>query len=64
MKTWLKSLERNEVTYWIGLFLLFLGLAILVSVAMALVVVGGAIAAESVITSYLAMWMASLARKK
>ncbi len=64
MKTWLKSLERNEVTYWIGLFLLFVGLAILVSVAMALVVVGGVIAAESVITSYLAMWMASLARKK
>ena len=62
--TVLKSLDRNEVVYWIGLAMLFAGLALNVSVATALVITGGAMAAESVITSYLATWMGSLSRKK
>lgn len=56
MIDWLKSLEPNEKTYWAGLGLLFAGLGIGVSVATALIVVGAAMAAESVITSYMAIW--------
>jgi hypothetical protein len=62
--SYLKSLDRNEVVYWVGLVMLFAGLALNVSVATALVITGGAMAAESVITSYLATWMGSLSRKK
>ena len=57
MKEWLKSLNRNEVTYWVGLAMLFVGLTLSVSVATALVVIGAIVAAESVITSYLATWL-------
>ncbi len=64
MKPWLNSLDRNEVTYWIGLIMLFVGLSMRVSVETALIVVGAVIAAESVITSYLAMWTALSTRKK
>ncbi len=64
MKTWMASLDRNEITYWLGLLMLFAGLAIRVSAATALVIVGAAMAAESVITSYLASWIASSTRKK
>jgi hypothetical protein len=53
----LKSLDRNEKTYWVGLVMLFTGLTLSVSIATALVVTGAAIALESVITSYLATWM-------
>ncbi len=56
--TFLKSLEREEVTYWVGLALLFVGLTIRVSVATALIVTGAVIVLESVITSYLASWLA------
>jgi len=61
--TFLRTLDRNEVTYWLGLLLLFAGLAVRVSVETALIVVGAALAAESVMTSYLSAWMASVARK-
>lgn len=65
MKNWLLSLERNEITYWLGLLMLFAGVASSVSVATALIVVGASMAAESVVTSYLATWMAfSSTRKK
>ncbi len=65
MKTWLQSLDRNELTYWLGLLMLFAGLSMSVSVTTGLIVVGAAMAAESVLTSYLATWMAaSLTRKK
>lgn len=53
----LKSIEREEVTYWVGLGMLFAGLTISVSVATALVVTGAVIALESVVTSYLATWI-------
>jgi len=53
-----KSIEREEVTYWVGLALLFVGLTIRVSVATALIVTGAVIALESVVTSYLATWLA------
>lgn len=54
--TYLRTMDRNEVTYWLGLLLLFAGLAVRVSVETALIVVGAALAVESVMTSYLATW--------
>lgn len=59
MKRWFESwsaLERSEKTYWLGLVLLFAGLALGVSVETALMVTGGIIAGESVLTSYMAAW--------
>ena len=64
MISWLRTLDRNELTYWIGLLLLFIGLSLHVSMATALIVTGAVMAAESVITSYLSTWMASRAGKK
>lgn len=60
MKTflaWLHSQDRNDLTYWLGLLMLFAGISLTVSAATALTVVGAAIAGESVITSYLATWI-------
>lgn len=57
MKTWLDSLDKNELRYWMGLIFVFIGLSLRVSVATALTVVGIVIAVESVITSYLATWL-------
>ena len=54
---WLRSLDRNELTYWLGLAMLFVGLAWGVSIATALTVVGAVVAGESVVTSYLAQWI-------
>ena len=53
----LPSVDRNELTYWLGLVLLFIGLSLGVSVATAFCVAGGLIVLESLITSYLATWM-------
>ncbi len=54
---WLTQQERNEVVYWLGLLALLIGLALETSVGSALSVVGAAMAAESVATSYLAAWL-------
>lgn len=64
MKPWLNSLDRNEITYWLGLCLLFAGLTVRVSMETALIAVGAAMAVESVLTSYLSTWMASRPGKK
>lgn len=48
------ALERFEKTYWLGLLILFIGVSLGISVATALTVIGTVIAAESVVTSYLA----------
>ncbi len=53
----LASADRNELTYWLGLMMLFVGLTLSVSAETALVIVGAAIAGESVLTSYLAAWI-------
>lgn len=53
------SIDRNELTYWLGLGLLFIGLTLGVSVATACCVAGSLIILESVTTSYLATWMAT-----
>ena len=54
---WLRALDRSEQTYWLGLAMLFAGLALGHSIATALTVVGASIALESVLTSYLAQWI-------
>lgn len=61
---WLKNIDRYEVTYWIGLVMLFVGLSLRVSVATALIVVGGVMALESVITSYMNAWIGIQGSKK
>lgn len=59
MTAWFRSVDRNELTYWLGLFMLFIGLAAGVSTATALIVVGAVVTSESVLTSYLAQWFGS-----
>lgn len=61
---WIKTQDSNEWKYWLGLLLLFVGLSLRVSVATALIVVGITLAVESVLTSYLATWMALLSTRK
>jgi len=53
-----QSLDRNEVAYWLGLLMLFAGVALHVSMATALMICGGIIVAESVLTSYFLAWVA------
>ena len=62
MTNWLRKQDRNELTYWVGLAMLFIGLCFSVSVATALAVAGGAMALESVLTSYIATWMSEKTR--
>ncbi|MDX9955719.1 MAG: hypothetical protein RBT75_16580 [Anaerolineae bacterium] len=64
MTDWLKSFDRNEVTYWVGLVMMFIGLTLGVSIETALVVTGSAMALESVITSYLATWLSLKSARK
>ena len=54
---WLRGMDRNDLTYWLGLLMLFIGLTWFASMAIALSVVGAGMALESVITSYLAQWI-------
>lgn len=53
-QAWLAALERSDRLYGVGLVLLFSGLALGVSVAMAMAVTGAVIIVESVLTSYIA----------
>ena len=55
----LKQQDRSELTYWLGLIFLFIGLSVWLSVAIALSVTGAVITLESVVTSYLASWIAT-----
>ena len=54
---WIQTKDRNEITYWVGLLMLFIGLAIYKSIPLALTITGGAMALESVLTSYLVAWI-------
>ena len=56
---YLSGMDRNELTYWIGLVLSFAGLCVVCSFGVALCAVGGVMAFESVVTSYYATWFAS-----
>lgn len=53
----LRATDRSERAYWLGLGMLFAGLAAWISWMVALVVVGAVIAGESVVTSYVAGWL-------
>ena len=55
--TWLGAQDRNDLTYWLGLLMLFVGLTWSASLFTALTVVGAIMAVESVITSYMAQWI-------
>ena len=52
--TWLQTQDRNERAYWVGLLLLFCGLT---WSAIGLTVVGAVMICESVLTSYLVIWL-------
>lgn len=60
---WLKSIDRNEITYWLGLLMLFTGLAIRVSVATALIVAGATVLATSVASSFFVTWLSTTEKK-
>jgi hypothetical protein len=55
----LRSLDRNEKTFWMGMLMMFIGLTWWASLFVALIVVGALMVGESVITSYLAAWINS-----
>lgn len=52
MKGWLKTFDRNDLMYFCGLAMLFIGLSLAVSIATALVVVGTAMSLVSVFASF------------
>jgi hypothetical protein len=64
MKKFFEGIDRTEVTYFAGLGMVFIGILFLYSAPMALLVTGAVMAIESVVTSYLASWIASIPRKK
>ena len=57
MMSWLRRQDRNELSYWMGLLMLFVGLSLGVSIATALWIVGAVMVVESVTTSYIASWI-------
>jgi len=57
--SWLKSLDRNEMTYWVGLMMLFVGLTLSVSVATALIVTGAVLVAVTIVNSLVMVWIAT-----
>jgi hypothetical protein len=59
LSSFFQSFDRNEVAYWLGLLMLFAGLALSVSMATALTVCGGVMIFESSFTSYIAAWVNS-----
>ena len=56
---YLRQQDRNELTYWVGLLMLFAGMWLMYSAGTALLTTGAAMAAESVLTSYMAAWLNS-----
>lgn len=57
MKTWISKLDTNDVFYYAGLVMLFVGLSLSVSVATALTVVGAALALVSFVNSLIVVWL-------
>jgi hypothetical protein len=56
---WLRTQDRNEKTFWMGMLMMFIGLTWWASLFVALAVVGAVMVLESVFTSYLAGWINS-----
>jgi hypothetical protein len=53
----LKSLDPNQVTYWIGLCMIFAGLSLSVSVATALTVCGTVLVVTGTASSFFMTWL-------
>ena len=53
----MKKFDENDVIFYAGLGMLFAGLALVVSVGTALVVVGAVLAGVALANSYVRIWM-------
>lgn len=62
--TWFKSADKNTLAYWSGLMLLFLGVALSVSVATALMVLGGILVVISTASSFYLTYLVSRTPKR
>lgn len=56
---WLSTRDRNELVFWLGLAMLFVGLSLSVSIATGLLWTGGVLIADGMISSYLEGWLMS-----
>lgn len=56
---WMQSLDRNVRVFWLGLALLFAGLASSVSIETALTWTGGILITDGMLASYLTAWLMS-----
>jgi len=56
---WIQTLDRYEITYWVGLGMLFAGLSLGVSIATALVVTGSILVMISFLNSLIVIWAAA-----
>lgn len=54
---WFSSLDKNLLAYWLGLLMLFAGLSLGISIAMALSVVGGVLVFTSAASSFFLTWL-------
>jgi hypothetical protein len=52
-----QTMDRNELSYILGLIMMLIGITYAISLFVAMVVVGGIMVVESVLTSYLAQWI-------
>lgn len=60
---WLKAQDRAEITYWLGLLMLFAGLSLSVSVATALIVIGALVVLTSTASSFFITWLSAVEKK-
>ena len=60
----LAALNPNEVTYWLGLGTLFVGLTRSVSLETALIVLGTVLTTVSVFNSFFVTWLSAKVNKK
>lgn len=56
MKKWFVEFDKNLLTYWLALAMIFVGLVLSVSVATALIVCGSILVTVSIANSYVALW--------
>jgi len=53
----MKKLDTNDIIYYFGLILLFLGMTIAFSIGHALIATGGILVLISVINSFVRVWL-------
>ena len=59
----IRSADRTEITYWLGLLMLFAGLSLAVSVATALIVIGALVVLTSTASSFFITWLSAVEKK-